>query len=346
MIAWSEPRRITNINDNFSYSLISFIKANKDLQQQQWRLNFLSNPGHITPMSIIYQNRSLTSKNHKYLSFSFLSFLSEKSISSHISLWFFKTLKMSTLQSMSLDQLSEFACHMTWFILFNKFTIGINGRLVDSKPTKSFCSFTWRLIGAYRAPYSLVLLTLLYIARLRTKFPSLVTQNNTDKSERWIFMTALIIACKYLDDGCIKNTTWAKALKIPIAEINRMEREFLVAIDYGLFVSEVSFAQWKSDLEAIYNSRNCDVLLCVPRPNLQYSLDLQRKRKYGDAFNYLYECKMLVSIPKRRKLDDESITAPKVMISRNHYEGGVQQSHNPWRPIFILNFFCVLFLSI
>ncbi|KAI9188179.1 PHO85 cyclin-5 [Blastocladiella emersonii ATCC 22665] len=71
---------------------------------------------------------------------------------------------------------------------------------------------------------------------------------------RRLFLAALIMAAKYLQDKNYSNRAWSKISGLSALEINRNEREFLDTIDYGLFVSAAKFARWSALLVAHINA--------------------------------------------------------------------------------------------
>ncbi|ORZ37931.1 hypothetical protein BCR44DRAFT_1375406, partial [Catenaria anguillulae PL171] len=70
---------------------------------------------------------------------------------------------------------------------------------------------------------------------------------------RRLFLAALILAAKYLQDKNYSNKAWAKISGLTALEINRNEREFLDTMDYGLFVSAAKFARWSALLVSHIN---------------------------------------------------------------------------------------------
>ncbi|CAG8479676.1 4943_t:CDS:2 [Diversispora eburnea] len=63
---------------------------------------------------------------------------------------------------------------------------------------------------------------------------------------RRMFLAALIVASKYLQDRNYSNRAWSKISGLPVNEINANEICFLKLIDYDLFISEDIFKRWSS----------------------------------------------------------------------------------------------------
>ncbi|XP_063597477.1 protein CNPPD1-like isoform X1 [Penaeus indicus] len=89
-------------------------------------------------------------------------------------------------------------------------------------------------------PCSLIL-ALVYLERLRCNNPEYLATASPSQ----IFLVAVMVASKYLyDDGEedeVFNDEWATSAALPLSDLNKAEREFLVAIDWNLFVDADAF---------------------------------------------------------------------------------------------------------
>ncbi|GES98760.1 G1/S-specific cyclin Pcl5 [Rhizophagus clarus] len=117
-----------------------------------------------------------------------------------------------------------------------------------------------------RTSYSTLQTALFYLFRIkpqisstsrRTEFPSTPSseyppdsnqsQNNDPATcGRRMFLAALIVASKYLQDRNYSNRAWSKISGLPVHEINANEICFLKLIDYNLFIAEDIFKRWSS----------------------------------------------------------------------------------------------------
>ncbi|CAG8642996.1 15304_t:CDS:2 [Funneliformis caledonium] len=82
-----------------------------------------------------------------------------------------------------------------------------------------------------------------------SEFPSDMNQSqNNDPATcgRRMFLAALIVASKYLQDRNYSNRAWSKISGLPVNEINANEICFLKLIDYNLFIAENIFKRWSS----------------------------------------------------------------------------------------------------
>ncbi|CAG8509978.1 2979_t:CDS:2 [Diversispora eburnea] len=215
---------------------------------------------------------------------------------------------------MSLKQLSLFASKMIYFIWFNTYTNdGICGRFTESNPVREFYKFVYKLIYGIQAPYSLVLLTILYVGRLKLRSPAVVQQDNSGGTEYRAFVCALVVANKYLDDKCFINSAWVEALNTTALDLTQFEFEFLKSINYDLYVSEIQYNEWIQTLEGIINAGDQYICFKISSPEFQYTVHQQismlRKRTYKIAFGDQFGCGMFVSASKRAKLDDQEVVS-------------------------------------
>ncbi|KAH6589791.1 hypothetical protein BASA50_009809 [Batrachochytrium salamandrivorans] len=93
-----------------------------------------------------------------------------------------------------------------------------------------------------------ILISLLYVARLRQMVPVHITGEG---SEYRVFVSALILAQKFHSDDRYSNKAWSRITKLPLAEINTMEREFLVSIGYRLHVRDTDYSKWEESIRVL-----------------------------------------------------------------------------------------------
>ncbi|PBC31495.1 hypothetical protein APICC_02295 [Apis cerana cerana] len=98
------------------------------------------------------------------------------------------------------------------------------------------------------SPCSLVL-ALLYLERLKDCNPEYLQQ--VAPSE--LFLVSLMVASKFLndegEDDEVFNTEWAQSADLTILQINRLEKDFLKAIDWTVFVHNQDFWERLQKLE-------------------------------------------------------------------------------------------------
>ncbi|GAA0186711.1 hypothetical protein LIER_33999 [Lithospermum erythrorhizon] len=72
----------------------------------------------------------------------------------------------------------------------------------------------------------------------------------TSLSIHRLVITAFMLAAKYLEDECFNNAYYAKVGGVTTQELNKLEMEFLVAVDFRLHVDVETFDKYCLKLEA------------------------------------------------------------------------------------------------
>ncbi|PKY30039.1 hypothetical protein RhiirB3_297993, partial [Rhizophagus irregularis] len=103
-----------------------------------------------------------------------------------------------------------------------------------------------------RTSYSTLQTALFYLFRIKPQISSTSRHSNQSQNNdpatcgRRMFLAALIVASKYLQDRNYSNRAWSKISGLPVHEINANEICFLKLIDYNLFIAEDIFKRWSS----------------------------------------------------------------------------------------------------
>nr|BAN20473.1 conserved hypothetical protein [Riptortus pedestris] len=92
------------------------------------------------------------------------------------------------------------------------------------------------------SPCSLVL-AMLYLEQLKTTNPVYIDKVTPSD----LFVVSLMVASKFLNDSGeeddVMNSEWATSAGISLSDINKLEKEFLKAIDWKVFIKDSEF--WK-----------------------------------------------------------------------------------------------------
>ncbi|KAF9043752.1 hypothetical protein BDZ89DRAFT_1059193 [Hymenopellis radicata] len=114
-----------------------------------------------------------------------------------------------------------------------------------------FTAFVVNVLAGADVTMSVILTTLVYLTRSK---PHLRIPVDEFALER-VFLGALIIASKYLNDTSLKNADWAAYSGFfSRRDIGRIEREFLEVLDFELHVRDPEFSVELDALSAVFSS--------------------------------------------------------------------------------------------
>lgn len=115
-----------------------------------------------------------------------------------------------------------------------------------SKPDISTEEYVVRLVSYTHCSPSAFVVMLVFLDRVASVNPRLqVSSYNLHR----LLITALMLACKVVDDNCYSTLHYAKVGGIPTArEMNRLEVQFLQFVDFRLHVAREDFLSKQRDL--------------------------------------------------------------------------------------------------
>lgn len=93
---------------------------------------------------------------------------------------------------------------------------------------------------------------LIYLDRVTAMKPELELSNYCIHR---LFLTALIISVKFYEDKYYKNSYYARVGGISSNEVNTLEHEFLIYIEFALFVKSEEYENYLSTLMSYFGSR-------------------------------------------------------------------------------------------
>ncbi len=143
------------------------------------------------------------------------------------------------------EMLAEFAAGMAQYMYGLIISRCVMGTCIDSlcsvQPTvpvsPAFRKFIAQLLGATRLPCATVLLALYYMeGRMRTLSNQDLSQHAPAEVYRMLTV-GLMIASKYLDDNTFHNRSWADVSGIAVAELNSIERAWLLSAGWKMHVN-------------------------------------------------------------------------------------------------------------
>ncbi|RIB05695.1 cyclin-domain-containing protein [Gigaspora rosea] len=147
-------------------------------------------------------------------------------------------------------------------VIWANFSISPNAKIITLRV------FLQETLRRSRTSYSTLQTALFYLFRIKHKIaflsqrselpptptsehPPDVIQNSCQNNDpatcgRRMFLAALIVASKYLQDRNYSNRAWSKISGLTVKEINANEVCFLKLIDYNLFIAEDIFKRWST----------------------------------------------------------------------------------------------------
>lgn len=108
-----------------------------------------------------------------------------------------------------------------------------------SRAPDSFRKFISQILSSTRLPRTTILLGMNYFAK-RINMMNMMSSGKLTLSEGhvWRLLTvALLLGSKFLDDNTFQNRSWADVSGIPVRELNKLEREWMEAIGWCLYVN-------------------------------------------------------------------------------------------------------------
>ncbi|CAJ2512601.1 Uu.00g007200.m01.CDS01 [Anthostomella pinea] len=103
--------------------------------------------------------------------------------------------------------------------------------------TPAFRKFVLGILNSTRLPRTTILLGLNYLAK-RVNMLNQAGALKASEGQLWKMLTvSLLLGSKFLDDNTFQNRSWSDVSGIPVAELNTMENEWLISIEWGLYVN-------------------------------------------------------------------------------------------------------------
>jgi hypothetical protein len=107
----------------------------------------------------------------------------------------------------------------------------------------SFRKWVNQVLCATRLPSATILLSMFYLS---SRMPMLNDQPKTDSQLYRLLTIALVLGSKFLDDNTFINRSWSEVSGIAVADLNRLETEWLVAISFKLHRDPQEQSGWTS----------------------------------------------------------------------------------------------------
>lgn len=104
---------------------------------------------------------------------------------------------------------------------------------------QEFGDYVTSVLFASQSSLAVVILSLYYCQVLRNMLSPYMSYCNFR-----MFLTSLILASKFLEDHTYTNASWGKIGRLAIEEVNRLEKEFLHALGFRLYLDGREFQEW------------------------------------------------------------------------------------------------------
>ncbi|KAK7992419.1 Meiotically up-regulated protein [Apiospora saccharicola] len=110
--------------------------------------------------------------------------------------------------------------------------------LPETPVTVAFRKFVSQILTSTRLPSTTILLGMNYLAKRVNTLKHLGRTFKPNEGEVWRLLTvSLLLGSKFLDDNTFQNRSWSEVSGIPVQELNRMENEWLVHMNWSLYVN-------------------------------------------------------------------------------------------------------------
>ncbi|KAI1789165.1 cyclin-domain-containing protein [Ganoderma leucocontextum] len=175
-------------------------------------------------------------------------FIAEKFCEMICYLWF------STISSTSASPLKRHRVTPTQPDSFSPHSNASTAKLQFSV-SPAFVRFMQKVLETTQVSHSVIVLSLHYICRLKARNPFTSGQAG---SEYRVAIAALMLANKFVDDNTYTNKTWSEVSGIELGQVNRMEREFLLGLDFDLYVNKSTYESWLKFLTGLVMNKEKD----------------------------------------------------------------------------------------
>ncbi|KAF1999622.1 hypothetical protein P154DRAFT_436790 [Amniculicola lignicola CBS 123094] len=131
-----------------------------------------------------------------------------------------------------METMTDFVCEMALQII-----------TLNRPMPPSFRKWVHQVLCATRLPSATILLSLRYLSG---RMHMLGAGPKTDNHLFRLLTIALVLGSKFLDDNTFINRSWSEVSGIPVADLNHLEMEWLVAIEFKLHRDPSELQGWNS----------------------------------------------------------------------------------------------------
>ncbi|KAK9471168.1 uncharacterized protein V1510DRAFT_218645 [Dipodascopsis tothii] len=110
----------------------------------------------------------------------------------------------------------------------------------------AFKKFTSQILSSTRLPCSTIILALVYLSK---RCEAGITIPRDPSSVYKLLIVSLLLANKFNDDNTFTNKSWAEVTGMPIADLTKIEAEWLVAVEWKLNLKDHELQDWNKWLQ-------------------------------------------------------------------------------------------------
>ncbi|EON67805.1 hypothetical protein W97_07060 [Coniosporium apollinis CBS 100218] len=186
----------------------------------------------------------------------------------------------------------------------------------------SFRKWVYRVLSATRLPSATILLSLQYLS-IRMEMLSNGGRYNAVEGQVYRLLTiALVLGSKFLDDNTFINRSWSEVSGINVLDLNQLEREWLVAIDFHLHrdpTEQQGFCSWLEH----WKDYEVKAIARSAKPSKLSPLDtsVQHQRPVPKAFS---------SAGFQQSFNKPAPTQYEATTARNRYSASGFSQYDPW----------------
>ncbi|KAK2626955.1 hypothetical protein QTJ16_004130 [Diplocarpon rosae] len=179
-----------------------------------------------------------------------------------------------------IDQMTEYVAEMAQRLV-----------LPNSPVSPAFRKFVQGLLTSTRLPSTTILLGMNYLAR---RMNILKASGGPAKplydGSVWRMLTiGLLLGSKFLDDNTFQNRSWSEVSGISVVELNTLEQEWLLAMDWTLYVNldlSKDFKAWIQSWNEWREGKNLQRKATLDRlaPLAPIDTSVQRSRPFSQVY--------------------------------------------------------------
>ncbi len=140
----------------------------------------------------------------------------------------------------------------------------------------SIQGFVRHILHQSRISYATVATGLLYLLWGKQALKGHMSKYSKNLNLYEIFVVALVLSSKYLNDRNASNSAWSRISGIPLENLNRMEMLLLSVIEYRLHVEVDLFNRW---VKFLFQPSRLSNYYCAENVNETECVDLDQSKK-------------------------------------------------------------------